>query len=128
MLVLLLHRVFYIMNDKNITLSLGIKPAEPLWKIAPTRDEDGNRTSDLLMIIPKLKTRPKHHIQNTLSEINAALNQFKHLILFVNVDMKLNTLWVSFKAEPGLFAEITSALKLHVPEAMVVGDMYNPIK
>ena len=115
------------MKDKNITLSLGIEPAEPLWKIAPTRDEEGNRTSDLLMIIPKLKTRPKQHIQNTLSEINAALNQFKHLILFVNVDMKLNTLWVSFKAKPGLFAEITTALKLHVPEAMVVGDMYNPI-
>ena len=115
------------MTDKDITVSVGIEPAEPLWKIAPTRDEDGNRAGDLLMIIPKLKTRPKHQIQNTLSEIQAALNQFKHLILFVNVDMKLNTLWVSFKAEPGLFAKITTALKLHVPEAMVVGDMYNPL-
>ncbi|MCK5001791.1 MAG: hypothetical protein KAS57_02140 [Gammaproteobacteria bacterium] len=115
------------MTDKNITLSLGIKPAEPLWKIAPTRDEDGNRAGDLLMIIPKLKTRPKHHIQKTLSEIEAALNQFKHLVLFANVDMKLNTLWVSFKAEPGMFAEIAAALQLHVPEAMVVGDMYNPL-
>lgn len=111
------------MKDKNICLSLGIKPAEPLWKIAPTRDEDGKRASDLLMIIPKLKTKPKHHIQRTLSEIEIALSQFKHLVLFANVDMKLNTLWVSFKARPGLFAEITATLKLHVPEAVVVGDM-----
>ena len=115
------------MKDKKISLSLGVAPAEPLWKIAPTRDEEGNRTSDLLMIIPKLKTKPKHHIQKTLSEIELALQQFKDLVLFVNVDLKLNTLWVSFKSKPGLFAEITATLKLHVPEAMVVGDMMPPI-
>lgn len=115
------------MKDKKLSLSLGIKPAEPLWKIAPTRDEEGNRASDLLMIIPKLKTKPTHHIQKTLSEIEIALNQFKHLVLFANVDMKLNTLWVSFKARPGLFAEITASLKLHVPEAVVVGDMSSRI-
>ena len=111
------------MKDKDLTISLGITPAEPLWKIAPTRDEDGNRVSDLLMIIPKLKAKPKHYIQKTLSEIEVALRQYKHLVLFVNVDMKLNTLWVSFKAQPGLFADITASLKLHVPEAVVVGDM-----
>lgn len=115
------------MKDKSISLSLGVKPAEPLWKIAPTRDEEGNRTSDILMIIPKLKTKPKHHIQKTLTEIEKALSQFKHLVLFANVDMKLNTLWVSFKAQPGLFAEIAAALKLHVPEAMLVGDSMPPI-
>jgi len=111
------------MKDKDLTVSIGLTPAEPLWKIAPTRDNEGNRASDLLMIIPKLKSKPKHYIQNTLSEIEIALNQFKDLVLFANVDMKLNTLWVSFKAQPGLFAEITASLKLHVPEAVVVGDM-----
>ena len=111
------------MNDKAISLSLGVEPAEPLWKIAPTRDKNGNRASDLLMIIPKLKTKPSHHIQRTLAEIDLALKQFRHLVLFANVDMKLNTLWVSFEAKPGLFAEITAALKLRVPEAVVVGDM-----
>ncbi|MDH5388680.1 MAG: hypothetical protein OEY06_09540 [Gammaproteobacteria bacterium] len=111
------------MKDKDLTLSVGIKPAEPLWKLAPTRDDDGNRVSDLLMIIPKLKSKPKHYIQATLSEIEVALRQYKHLVLFVNVDMKLNTLWVSFKAQPGLFADITASLKFHVPEAVVVGDM-----
>ena len=111
------------MESKSLSLSLGIEPAEPLWKIAPTRDEDGNRVSDLLMIIPKLKTKPNHHIQKTLSEIELALKQFSTLVLFANVDMKLNTLWVSFKAQPGLFLEIASALKLSVPEAVIVGDI-----
>ncbi len=115
------------MNDKTISVSMGISPAEPLWKVAPTRDENGNRVGDLLMIIPKLKTKPSHHIQKTLAEIETALKQFSSLILFANVDMKLNTLWVSFKAQPGLFVEITAALKLHVPEAVIVGDMGSKI-
>ena len=113
----------FFMGDKSIKLSLGLTPAEPLWKIAPTRDADGNRLSDLLMIIPKLKTKPKQHIQKTLSEIELALKQFRHLVVFANVDMKLNTLWVSFEARPGLLADIAATLKLHVPEAVIVGDM-----
>ncbi len=115
------------MKEKEVTLSLSINPAEPLWRIAPTRDKAGNRTSDLLMIIPRLKSKPRHHIQRTLSEIEIALTPFRQLILLVNVDMKLNTLWISFQTQPGLFAKIISAVKLHVPEAVLVGETINPL-
>ena len=47
--------------------------------------------------------------------------------MFANMDMKLNTLWVSFKPEPGLFMEIAAAIKLQVPEAVLVGDMSSRI-
>jgi hypothetical protein len=110
-------------DTKTLSISLGLEPAKPLWKVAPTRDENGNRVGDLLMIIPKLKSKPKHHVQKTLTEIESVLKQFRSLVLFANVDMKLNTLWVSFKAKPGLFIEIASALKLRVPEAVIVGDI-----
>lgn len=109
--------------DKEITLSIDMEPAEPLWKIAPTRDENGNRVSDFLMIIPRLRQKPKNHIKQTLNNIDRALKQFNKSILFANMDMKLNTLWVSFKSEPGLFMEIAAAVKLQVPEAVLVGDM-----
>ncbi len=111
------------MMDKDITLSIDMSPAEPLWKIAPTRDENGDRVSDFLMIIPKLKHKPEMHIKRTLDDIDRALKQFKTDIVFANMDMKLNTLWVSFKSEPGLFIKIASAIKLQVPEAVLVGDM-----
>ncbi len=111
------------MMDNDITLSIDISPAEPLWKIAPTRDENGNRVSDFLMIIPKLRQKPEIHIKRTLNDIDRALQQFKTDIVFANMDMKLNTLWVSFRSEPGLFMKIAAAIKLHVPEAVLVGDM-----
>ena len=111
------------MMAKNITLGIDMAPAEPLWKIAPTRDENGNHVSDFLMIIPKLRHKPEMHIRRTLDDIDRALKQFNKDIVFANMDMKLNTLWVSFRSEPGLFMKIAAAIKLQVPEAVLVGDM-----
>jgi hypothetical protein len=39
--------------------------------------------------------------------------------------MKLNTLWVSFKAVPGVYADIVSTLQTNVPEAVLVGDSHS---
>lgn len=111
------------MAANEITLSLGISPAEPLWKLAPTRDEHGKHLGDFLMIIPRLSKKPEHYIKQTLSDLDKALKQFSDSVVFANLDMKLNTLWVSFKNEPGLFMEITAAVKRSVPEALLVGDM-----
>jgi hypothetical protein len=109
--------------DNDIRLSIDMSPAEPLWKIAPTRDENGDRVSDFLMIIPRLRQKPDIHIKRTLNDIERALKQFNTDIVFANMDMKLNTLWVSFRSEPGLFMKIATAIKLQVPEAVLVGDM-----
>jgi hypothetical protein len=111
------------MDNTDIKLSIDFNPAEPLWKLAPTRDKEGGPVSDILMIIPKLKTRPQHYIKDTLANIEFALKQYNNEILFANLDMKLNTLWVSFKAVPGVYVDIISTIKINVPEAVLVGDM-----
>ncbi len=111
------------MADCKLKLSIDLVPAEPLWKMAPTRDENGGPVSDVLMIIPKLKTRPEQYIKDTLANIEFALKQYSNEVLFANVDMKLNTLWVSFKAVPGVYVNIVSTLKTNIPEAVLVGDM-----
>lgn len=115
------------MDKTDIKLSVDIAPAEPLWKLAPTHDKDGGPVSDLLMIIPKLKTKPEQHIKDTLANIEFALKQFSNEILFANLDMKLNTLWVSFKAIPGVYGDIVSTLKTNVPEAVLVGDTHSRV-
>lgn len=115
------------MEKSNLKLSLDLSPAEPLWKLAPTRDKDGGPVSDVLMIIPKLKTKPEQYIKDTLANIEFALKQFNNEVLFANMDMKLNTLWVSFKAVPGVYSDIVSTLQTNVPEAVLVGDMSSRI-
>jgi hypothetical protein len=116
------------MDDKKLKLSIDLAPAEPLWKLAPTRDENGGPVSDVLMIIPKLKTRSERHIKDTLANIEFALKQFNNEILFANMDMKLNTLWVSFKAVPGVYVDIVATLKTNVPEAVLVGDSHSRLQ
>ena len=111
------------MDKTDLKLSVDLNPAEPLWKLAPTRDKEGGPVSDILMIIPKLKTKPEYYIKDTLANIEFSLKQFSNEILFANLDMKLNTLWVSFKAVPGIYVNIVSTLKTNVPEAVLVGDM-----
>ena len=113
------------MNKTDLKLSVDLAPAEPLWKLAPTHDQDGGPVSDLLMIIPKLKTRPEQYIKDTLANIEFALKQFSNEVLFANLDMKLNTLWVSFKAVPGVYGDIVSTLQTNVPEAVLVGDSHS---
>ncbi len=115
------------MDKSELKLSVDLAPAEPLWKLAPTRDENGGPVSDVLMIIPKLKTQPEQYIKDTLANIEFALKQFSDEILFANVDMKLNTLWVSFKAVPGVYVDIVSTLRTNVPEAVLVGDTHSRV-
>lgn len=111
------------MAANELNLGVNISPGQPLWKLAPTRDEDGKHLGDFLMIIPRLSKKPERYIKQTLSDLEKALKQFSGSVVFANLDMKLNTLWVSFKNEPGLFMEIITAVKLSVPEALLVGDM-----
>lgn len=113
------------MDKFELKLSVDVSPAQPLWKLAPTRDENGGPVSDVLIIIPKLKSRPEQYIKDTLANIEFALKQYSDEILFANLDMKLNTLWVSFKAIPGVYVDIVSTLKTNVPEAVLVGDSHS---
>ncbi len=116
------------MDKTELKLSVHLSPAEPLWKLAPTRDKEGGPVSDLLMIIPKLKTKPEQYIKDTLANIEFALKQFSDEVLFANVDMKLNTLWVSFKAVPGIYGNIVYTLRNSVPEAVLVGDTCSRVR
>lgn len=111
-----------ITDKSELKLSVNISPATPLWKLAPTRDSDGGPVSDVLFIIPKLKTKPEQYIKNTLANIEFVLKQFNDEVLFANLDMKLNTLWVSFKAIPGVYADLVFQLKTSIPEAVLVSD------
>lgn len=99
-------------------------PAEPLWKRAPTRDAQGRRLSDFMMIVPNLRKRPRHYITQTLREIESVLHSYEHVVMFADFNLKLNTLWVSVKPQPGICLELPAALKVRVPEALLVGQQH----
>jgi len=111
------------MSDNKIELFKGVVPGEPLYKIAPTRDENGNYFVDFMLIIPKLKKKPQDYIDRTLKDIQMVLSRYSADVVFANMDLKINCLWVSHKPKPGLCKELTAAIRQYVPEAMLVGDV-----
>lgn len=111
------------MTDQNIGFFNGLMPGGPLYKIAPTRDENGKSFVDFMMIIPKLKKKPQKYIERTLKDIEMVLNQYSSVVVFANMNLKINCLWVSHKPQPGLCQELAAAIRHRIPEAMLVGDL-----
>ena len=96
-----------------------LSPGEPLWKRVPTRDQTGRRLADFMMLIPKLKSRPDPYIQAAVAYIKAVLSRHDEVV-FADVNLELNVLWVSHRYRPGLMWEIASAVRSRLPEAVLV--------
>ena len=102
-----------------------IKPAEPLWKRAPTRNSDGVILSDFMMVIPKLKHKPLHVIKYVIREIERVLTYYEKQIVFADLNLKLNILWVTVQPVPGICADVAAAIHHRVPEAKLIASKIN---
>ena len=108
--------------NSELKIHSGLVPSEPLYKRAPSRDAQGKSYSDLMMLIPKLSRRDSADRNQRISRISEVLERYKHVVVFADLNLKINVLWISFVAVPGLTYEISAAIKLQIPEAMLVAD------
>lgn len=93
--------------------------ARPLWQVAPTRDPSGQRLTDFMMLIPRLRDRPQGEIMRASNEIRALLVMHQDVV-FADLNLKLNLLWISLRPRPGAIAELAAAIRLRLPEAVLV--------
>ena len=109
-----------ISKGTDLKISIEYLPAEPLWKRAPSRDEQGRPLSDFMMIVPRLSSQSLDYIQHTIREIETVLNAYRHAVIFADMNLRLNILWVTVRPIPGVCLELATAVKLCVPEALLV--------
>lgn len=100
---------------------LQMQPGVPLWKLAPTRDEHGVRLCDFMVLIPRLNLRQLNYLEDSQAYIASVLKRYEEVV-FANMDLKLNLLWVSHRYRAGLMLEIVSAIRLQLPEAVLVAQ------
>ena len=100
-------------------------PAEPLWKRVPTRDTEGRPYSDFMMLIPRLRSQPRDIVEATITEIHGVLEHYRRVVVFADLNLKLNVLWVSVRPVPGICLELPTAIKCRVPQAMLVGQRFD---
>jgi len=112
---------------KSIRLKPGIPEdsrlqpnQEPLYKRLPTHDEDGKYLSDFMMLIPGLRNLPATHFNSRLSFLHNLLMEHEDVV-FADLNTPLNLLWISVRARHGIIGEVSTAIRIHIPEARLVG-------
>ncbi len=101
---------------------LAYEPSQPLWRRLPSHDEQGRRLSDFMMIIPGLNKRGHEETRQRLAAVAAVLQRYDRVVVFADVNLRINTLWVSIRPVAGMCLEIPAAIKLAVPEAVLVAS------
>ena len=109
----------------TLTLSSASVPGLPLWQVVPTRDSAGLRLTDFMMLIPRLRNRSAAEIERASSDIQSVL-ALHHDVVFADLNLKLNLLWVSLRPRPGAISELVTAIRLRVPEAVLVAHYAPP--
>jgi hypothetical protein len=76
-----------------------------------------------MMIIPKMKRKPGNCIEHTLKDIEMVLKQHSDMVIFANLNLKINCPWISHRTRPGFCQKLATATRRHVSEAVLVGNL-----
>ncbi|MDA8389590.1 MAG: hypothetical protein M0Z76_02475 [Gammaproteobacteria bacterium] len=102
----------------------AVDPAAPLYERVPTRDDaTGERLADFMMLFPGLRERPGGQRGARTRLIKGVLLRFPEVV-FADLNLRLNLLWVSVRTRPGVILDIACCLKLYLPEALLVAPKY----
>lgn len=97
------------------------QPGEPLWRIVPTRDENGRLLTDFMMLIPRLCEKSAGEVERITAHIRSILSLHSEVV-FADLNLALNLLWISLRPTRGAMAEIVAAIRVLVPEAVLVAN------
>ena len=101
--------------------ALDLAPAEALWKRVPKRGVDGKPLADFMMLVRGLNRLPEAEQRARVARLSAVLAQHDRLVVFADLNLRLNLLWVSHRCVPGAGIEIAMALPEAVPSAVLIG-------
>ena len=104
----------------NLKRSLRLLRNKPLHERVPTHDEEGNILGDFMMLFPGLRELTESSLRKKVDILSEILGQYNEVV-FVDLNVPLNLLWVSIKHKPGLVLELSTYVKARIPEAKLVG-------
>ncbi|GEM_PF-999322 len=96
----------------------------PLWQRVPSRDEYGHLLADFRMIFPGLRRYSSERQLRTLRLVGGVLQRYQNWVVFADLNLRMNLLWVSIRARPGLTVEIPAAILEEVPEARLLAPYW----
>lgn len=97
--------------------------SEPLYRRAPTLDENGKPYADFMLLIPRLNKVSTPELKEKMAGLQSVLVSHPEVV-FADLNLRLNLLWVSIKPKPGLIRHISVAIQHRVPEAKLISGDY----
>lgn len=113
------------MSDSKYPDRHRILQHSPLWQRAPSRDENGKLFSDFMMLIPGLKNQPALVHEAYTAKIEQALSPFDNTVVYVDLNISKNLLWISIRPLPGVSRIIAEAVRHEIPEARMISSDFN---
>ena len=74
-----------------------------------------------MMLIPGMRHWPGRKQSDTIAKMHGVLYGFSEVV-YADLNLRLNLLWVSVKPRYGVIAEICTEVQHFIPEAKLVGS------
>lgn len=110
------------MSKFSLKNSGRLLPGEPLWSRAPTRDSNGELLNDFMMLIPRFSKWSELRRQNAIQALERVFEDHGDVVVFADLNIKLNLLWVSLKTGGAGCLELSAAVREQIPEAVLVAS------
>jgi hypothetical protein len=75
-----------------------------------------------MMLIPKLSRWPEVRRTQVFEELGRVLAEFEEVVVFADLNLKLNLLWISMRKCPSGCLGLAAAIKERIPEAILVAS------
>lgn len=97
-------------------------PAAPLWQRLPDQSAGGENLNDFMLLIPGLKHWPEVRRERVFGVLRELFDGHGERVVFADLNMKLNLLWVSHRQGKGIALELFGAIRERIPEAVLVAS------
>ena len=97
--------------------------SEPLYDRVRTLDENGKPYADFMLMIPGLNKASMPELKGKMAALQAVLVNYPEVV-FADLNMRLNLLWVSIRPKVGLIQGIPVDIQQHLPEAKLISGDY----
>ncbi len=77
-----------------------------------------------MMIIPGLRDMHQTQLVSVVEEVERVLNHYRNAVVFADLNLRLNVLWVTVRPIPRICLDIASAIHFVLPDARLVAHKY----
>ena len=101
-------------------VSIDLHQSEPLWQRVPLRTSAGEYTCDFMMLIQRFNQQSSQIQTEIINRLYSVLQQYSEVILFADLNMKLNLLWISHLPRIGIGLEVAARIHDQIPQAKLI--------